>query len=129
MVGNPTTPADEADVNLLVSAKDVRNRGDLSDYAGTLEARPAFRITDRDNTPSPGGPGPATVSDTVLAFTVPCTPTASASVGSTCFVRTSVEALVAGAVKERRRAIWALGQVVVNDGDGAPFLKQGVFVP
>jgi WD40-like Beta Propeller Repeat len=129
VVGNPATPADEADVNLLLSAKDVRNRGDLSDYAGALEARPTLRITDRDNTPHPGGPGPATVSDTTLPFSVPCAPTGDAAVGSTCAVATSVEALVAGAVKEGRRAVWELAQVVVNDGSGAPFLRQGVFVP
>jgi hypothetical protein len=129
VVGNPATPADEADVNLLVTAKDVRNRGDLSDYAGALEARPTLRITDRDNTPHPGGPGPATVADTTLPFAVPCAPTADTSVGSTCVAATTAEALVPGAVKEGRRSILELGQVVLNDGNGAAFLREGVFVP
>jgi hypothetical protein len=33
-----------------------------------------------------------------------------------------------GAVTERRRAIWALGQVEVRGPDG-PFLRQGLFAP
>jgi Tol biopolymer transport system component len=129
VVGNPGTPADEADVNLLVSVKDVRNQADLSDYAGSLDARPTFRVTDRDNTPAPGGPSAATMVDTAVPFSVPCAATADTSVGSTCVTATSVEALTPGAVKEGTRAIWELVQVTVNDGNGAAFLRPGAFVP
>ena len=36
LVGNPATPADEADVAVTVSLTDVRNQGDLTDYTGEL---------------------------------------------------------------------------------------------
>jgi len=65
--------------------------------------------------------------------------TADATVGSSCSVTTSADAVTgAGAVVEGRRAIWRLGQVRVNDGgaDGLVsttpntlFAVQGVFVP
>ena len=58
--------------------------------------------------------------------------------GSTCAVSTSLEAIVPGAVKEGKRAVWQMGQIQVYDGgaDGNPatgpntlFARQGVFVP
>jgi hypothetical protein len=70
---------------------------------------------------------------------VPCTATAAnTAIGSSCTLNTTVDALVPGTIKEGRRAMWALGQVRVNDGgpDGVVsttpntlFLVQGVFVP
>ena len=72
-------------------------------------------------------------------MTVPCTATGDTTVGSTCSLTTTADAVVgAGAVKESRRSIWQLGQVQVNDGgaDGVVsttpntlFAVQGVFVP
>jgi hypothetical protein len=127
--GNPVTPADEADVRLQVSVDDVRIRADLDDYAGALEALPGLRITDRDNTPNPGGPGPGTVTDLAFGFDVPCTTTADSGVGSTCAVVTTADSVLAGTVKEQKRTIWELDGFEVRDGDGAPFLGQGLFVP
>ncbi len=152
MVGNPATPADEADVTLSVSGSDVRCDGSnppatcgapnvvsgIPDYTGELEAVLFLRITDKDNTPAPSGPGAATVEDFDLHVSVPCTGTASTSAGSTCTATTSVDALVPGAVKEGKRAIWELDRVHVRDGgsDGDAdttgnrvFLRPGVFVP
>ena len=70
---------------------------------------------------------------------MPCTATGDTTVGSTCSVNTTADAvLVPGAVKEGRRSIWQLGQVQVFDGgsDGVVstnpntlFAVQGVFVP
>ena len=54
-------PPDDAEVGLHASITDVRNASDLSDHTGSLEARFGLRITDRSNTPYPGGPGPGTV--------------------------------------------------------------------
>src|SRR6185436_18249445 len=136
--GNPATPADEADVNLLVSAKDVRLRSDLSDYGGELEARPTIQITDRNSAPHAGAPGPVTVPPFTLSFPVACAPTPDPSVGSSCSVSTSADAVRPGAVKEGQRAIWQLSQMQLFDGgpDGIAstmnnrlFLLQGVFVP
>jgi WD40-like Beta Propeller Repeat len=124
----PSTPADEADARLDLSVTDVRQASDLADYAGALEARPVIRITDRDNTPSPGGPGAATVTDVPFPYPVPCTPTATAP-GSTCQTATSANAVAPGAVVGGRRTIWQLQGFEVRDADGGRFLTQGLFVP
>jgi hypothetical protein len=131
-------PGPNADVRLDVSVSDVRVKADLSDYAGELRADASLRITDKDNTPNPGGPGPGTGSDTRFPFTVPCAATSDATVGSTCSVSTSANAVVPNSVVAGQRAIWQLGAVQVYDGGasgvaGAPdatlFMDQGIFVP
>jgi hypothetical protein len=135
--GNPATTAD---VKIAASMSDIRNKSDLSDYAGELQVVSVLRISDRDNTPNPGGPGPATVVDTPLSVTVPCTPTPAAPHdGSLCAVSTSANAIASGTVKEGKRAIWGMDQVLAYDGgqdglaathDGETvFLDQGLFVP
>lgn len=67
-----------------------------------------------------------------------CVATASATVGGSCSLTSSFNALVPGGVVERDRAIWQLGQVEVLDGgaDGVAsttpntvFARQGIFVP
>jgi hypothetical protein len=59
-------------------------------------------------------------------------------VGGTCSADTTFDAIVPGAVRELKRAIWQLDQVTVDDGgaDGdaqtgpnTQFAKQGVFIP
>jgi hypothetical protein len=133
--GDPATPADEADVALNLSASDVRLASDLSDYTGTLSAEPTLRVTDKDNTPHPGGSGPGTVTDFTLPFPAPCVATADTTVGATCTASTSVEELAPGAVKEKMRAIWQLERFEVGDGGpqaspvNRPFLVPGLFVP
>jgi len=92
-------------------------------------------MTDRNNGPTETG----TTQDTPFRVTVPCGGTASTSIGSTCSVDTTVEAVMgAGAITEIKRSIWQLGQVRINDGgpDGVVsttpntmFAVQGVFVP
>jgi Tol biopolymer transport system component len=126
---NPSTPADEADVRIRSSVTDVRMASDLTDYTGLLQAWPSIRITDRDNTPSPGGPGAATGSDLTFPFSLPCAATASTSVGSTCEATTSAEAVLPGSITGGRRAIWQVGAFEVRDDNGAPFLRQGLFIP
>jgi hypothetical protein len=130
--GNSSTTADEADVKLKLSALDVR-KTDLSDYTGQLKATAAVRITDRDNGPAELGTG-----DTTYSFTVPCASTVSTTIGSTCSIDTTSDALVANTIKEGTRAVWQLGKVDVLDGgaDGVAstdpntrFLTQGYFVP
>jgi WD40 repeat protein len=127
--GNPATTADEADVRLFVNVRDVRRRSDLSDFPGTLEGRLGLRITDRDNTPHPGGPGAGTVTEVPFPFAVPCAVTADATLGSSCAVHTTADAVLAGTAREGGKAIWALSQFEVRDTAGAPFLVQGLFVP
>jgi hypothetical protein len=140
-VGNPVTPADEADVNVTVRATDIRETGDLSDYAGELQAQVSVRITDRNNTVlAPIFPynEPATVEDTPLSVTVPCATTANTAVGSTCSVATTMDTIVPGTVTEGDRSVWAFDRVRLMDGgpdgdaetaDNSLFATQGVFVP
>ena len=132
IVGNPSTPADEADVRLSVNVGDVRLAANLADYTGDLDGTVVLKVTDR------GGGVPVTTQEFPFRFAVPCSATTSSSVGSTCLLATTADALIPGAVKETQRSIWELGQVQVNDGgpDGnaatepnAPFARQGLFVP
>jgi TolB protein len=139
VVGDPVSPADEADITIAVSIADVYRRGSLADYVGELRARTPLRLSDRDNTPHPGGPGAGTVIDIEFAFNVPCASTADTAVGGTCALTTTSDTLVPGMAKEGRRSIWGLGQVRLDDGgadsdadtpgDNTPFMKQGIFVP
>ena len=135
ILGNPGTSADEADVRVTAQITDVRKRSDLTDYTGQLQLDTTIRVIDRNNGPTETGVG----QDTPFRVTIPCTATGSATVGSTCAVNTTVDAVLgAGAIKETMRTIWQLGQVRVNDGgaDGVVsttpntlFAVQGLFVP
>ncbi len=136
IVGDPSTPQNEADVQVSVSMTDVRLRSDLSDYAGELQVNPTVRITDRNDVAT--GTDRATTQDTPFPITTPCAATASSSVGATCSLTSSFNAILPGAVVERRRAIWQLGSIDVLDGgsDGvaatgpnALFARPGVFIP
>jgi hypothetical protein len=140
LIGDPATSADEADVRLRAFDADVRRASDLADYSGELQLRVGLRITERDGpTPAGGGPAPVTQQDVSLSFTVPCIPTADASVGATCSTATTADALAPGVVIERRRASWELRHVQMLDGgpDGDAetvagnevFQVPGVFIP
>ena len=136
--GNPATPADEADVKLVTKVKDVLRRSNLTDYAGELRVELGVRVTDKNNTPHPGGTGPGTGSFT-LSWTIPCRKTSVTTRGGDCVLGTTADALVPGLVKENARAIWQLDQVRILDGgadsdadtaaDNMLFAVQGVFVP
>jgi len=135
-VGNPVTPADEADVRMHVSVNDVRRAAGLSDYAGDLQAVANVRITDRRNGTELDEP--ATAVDIPLRATVPCTETASDATGGSCSLTSSFDAVLPGTVPEGARSVWELGALEVLDGgpDGdsgtqpnAVFARQGLFVP
>ena len=156
VAGDTATPGDQADVSIEASVTDVRcgatsaacPGGAGSDYAGKLLTTPgALRITDRLNTP-PGPDGVPGTGEGQLQIPFDCTPTASPATGSTCGLSTTIDALLPGAVREGKRAIWELGQIHVRDagpngtgyespacppacgdGDETLFLRQGLFVP
>jgi predicted NUDIX family NTP pyrophosphohydrolase len=136
LLGDPATPADEADVKLNMSMTDVREQATLDDYTGELWTAVNVRLTDRLNVaPST----PQTVSDFEFGFAVPCAATVDSAIGSTCSLDTTADAILPGAVPERGRTIWELGQTRVQDGgedgqgattaDNTLFLAQGIFVP
>ena len=137
LLGNASTPADEADLRITTSLSDVRNAADLSDYTGELSAVLNVRLTDRQA----GGVSdePQTSQDFPFRLPVPCTTTAVTTIGSTCASTTTAETVAPGAIPEGKRSIWALGGVSVSDGgpDGdadtiagnSLFMTQGIFVP
>jgi hypothetical protein len=133
---------DDSDVQITGSVTDVRclagtvpctvaNTQDGQDYAGELRVDLVLRITDRD--------GPGTVEDIPFPAEMTCAATTSTSIGGTCALATSADALVPGSAPERQRSVWEVGQVQVSDGgpDGdvatpagnATFLRQGVVSP
>ena len=135
--GDPATPADEADVIFVVELSDVRESPTLADYTGELEAKVGLRITDALNGPETTQAG--TLTDQALRAAVPCAVTVSVQVGSRCELSTTLDALVPGVAVERGRAIWEMGQVIVNDGgsdgdadtsgDNTVFARPGIFIP
>jgi glucose/arabinose dehydrogenase len=135
--GNSGTPEDEADVQLRLSATDVRNKTNLSDYPGELQATAQIRITDRSNGAS--FTEPATVTDLPLSFTAPCSATPGpADIGSSCAAATTADAVLPGAAVEGKRGNWEVAGVQVLDGgaDGqvstgpnTVFARQGIFIP
>jgi hypothetical protein len=136
VTGNPATEQNEADVQVGVSITDVRRQGTLADYTGELQVNAGLRITDRLN--SPAGTSPATTEDTSFPVTTLCTSTESTTIGSSCTLSSSFNAIVPGAIVEGKRAIWQLGQVEVFDGGADDlaatgpnglFARQGIFVP
>jgi hypothetical protein len=136
IVGNPSTPADEADVRLTTAISDVRVAPTLVDYTGQLQAAISVQITDRLSGSAPQDP--ATVQAFTFKWAIPCTATVATNVGSSCALDTTADAILPGAVPESARSIWELGQVRVFDGgsDGIAstdpntlFAVQGVLVP
>jgi Tol biopolymer transport system component len=127
------------DVRIELEVADVYDRSTLADYAGELRLHSLLRITDKRNTPHPGGPGAGTVTDTILGATAPCTATADPNQGASCVVSTTANALAPGTVSSGARTVWGLGQTRVDDGgadgdadtpgDNTLFMVQGVFVP
>jgi N-acetylmuramoyl-L-alanine amidase len=136
IAGDRSTPADEADIRVAGVVTDVRNKVDLSDYAGELAAKLTLRVT--DGLSGASGTDPATVTDVPFRIAIQCAAT-STSAGGTCSIATTADAILPGAVPEGRRSVWGLGQVEVLDGgpDGVastsagntPFADQGVFIP
>jgi hypothetical protein len=155
IAGDATTPLDEADVAIDVSLTDVRCAitspacpdGPTSDYTGRLLLiNPPLQVTDKDGQPATAGQGAATG---LTNFPVPfdCAPTAVTTIGSSCSISTTADAVLPNVIKEGHRAIWESGPVHVRDagpngtgfgagcpptcgdGDETLFLRQGIFVP
>ena len=142
--GVPATEANEADIDLITSITDVRNHPLLTDYTGSVMVETSIQITDNQN--SAEQPEPGTVQSIPFRFGVPCTATVSTTIGSTCSLSTTANALYPGAIVEIKRTMWELGQATVKDagpngtgvsacpptcgdGDETTFMRQGIFVP
>lgn len=141
ILGNPSTPADEADLGITLSISDVRNKSNLTDYAGQLELRFDLERTDKRNrlTGSSGYVLGGTTTTSPYSVTVGCNPTpADSTVGSTCSIATTADALATNTIAEGKRTIWQAENVEVVDGgaDGNPntsgntlFAEAGNFIP
>jgi plastocyanin len=123
------------DVRFSASITDVRNKSGLTDYAGELQGKLPLQITDKMNGPSLTEPA---TGNTTLSFVIPCAANGVTTVGSTCSVVTTVNAIAPGAVVSGARAIWEVQNVQVFDGgsDGVAstagntlFADQAVFTP
>ena len=149
-----TTVGDQLDGQITVSLTDVRcqgtsggcSNGPLSDYTGNLRALTQFRVTDKNNGPTGVGPSAnATTQDLPLGFYVPCNTTPATTVGATCAVTTSIDAILGGntAIAEGKRAIWQMigsgadisffdggaDGVAQTLGDNTLFATAGLFFP
>jgi secretory lipase len=136
---NPINPGngDQDDVQITTSLTDVRNKSDLSDTTGELQAVLGLRVTDRYNGATLNDP--ATVTDTPLSFALPCSATTGPEGGS-CNLTTTADAVMSGELaREGQRAVWELSQVEVYDGgsdgdadttgDNTLFAMPGAFAP
>ena len=116
-------------------------KSDLSDYTAAPAPTPTshnrtsttVRALYRSRSATP--PPPLTSS---FPVTIPCSATGPTTVGSSCSVATTANAVLAGVVGESRRTIWQLDRIQVFDGgadevastgDNALFKTQAVFVP
>jgi hypothetical protein len=135
--GNLATPVDEADNAVTVSISDVRRQQNLADYTGELRFRTSLRITDKQN--GTAGTAGGTVQDFAFAFVIPCTATASTTVGSNCNLTTSLDTLTPGMVREGKRTVTHMSDILVYDGgadsdgdtqgDNTLFAWEGIFTP
>jgi hypothetical protein len=156
VLGDTSTPENEADIGMEVNITDVRCREpeeacsippgqsghEFSDYEGSLRAFADDQRTDHRN----GATAPATAlgDDLLFNFDVPCSPTNNDStVGSTCSATTTANTLIPGQIVEKQRNVVELRGLEIWDGgaDGNPdtqpsdgssselFEVQGVFVP
>jgi dipeptidyl aminopeptidase/acylaminoacyl peptidase len=138
VLGDPSTPANDADLNIALSITDVRKQSDLSDYGGGMTFSASVRATDKRNAPNSGFTRSGTSIDVPFVVDVACAMTADTSVGSTCAVDTTANSLVPDAILESKRSVWQLSDIEVFDGgsDGVSstypntlFETEGVFIP
>jgi hypothetical protein len=138
VVGNLSTPADEADITINSRATQIRKRSDQTAYTGRAILDAVIRLTDMGNGAS--GLDSATVQDKELALPANCTT-------GTCTMNTSVDALVPGLVKEGKQMIFRTLSLGYKDagpdgnigvaacgpncgtGDEKVFLREAVFEP
>jgi serine protease AprX len=145
--GNAATAADEADIDITVSATDVLRTADGTDFTGQLPVQATLRITDRANGYFENEA--ATATDVPFSAPVNCVATANPNAGGTCSLSTSADTLVPGVAKEGKRAVISALSVALLDrgpddtiapgsgtcpptcgsGDEQPFLTEGLFTP
>jgi hypothetical protein len=145
--GDPGTTADEADINIVAIATDVR-KSDGTDYTGKVILTTTLRITDFSNGFS--GSETGTVQDTQFSVPINCSGTpADSGIGSNCAVTTTADALVPNFPMEGKRSVVSAFTTKLLDagadgsitppsgscpptcgsGDEKTYLVQGIFAP
>jgi hypothetical protein len=144
------------DVKLTGTATDIRCRAgttagcgsantdnaSVPDYAGEVEGNATIRITDHFNGPvgGTGGTEAATVQDLPFPVTIPCANTADTTIGGTCTINSSANAVVPGAVQDAKRALVEVQNLIYFDGgadglaataapDNTLVATQGIWIP
>ena len=151
---HPGSP-DEGNILIDLALNDVRcvptgtrcgtaNTSGPADYSGEMGFSFTFRLTDHWNATAPGGgTDAATVQDFALdlagTWPWPCVQSGSTSIGSTCNLTTTRNAIVPGAWSPGKREIWELQAVRIYDGgadgdgdttaDNTVFARPGLFIP
>src|SRR3954452_2532606 len=126
VMGAPGPPQD-SDIFTAVRFTDVRckagvdsavcngfNEVDGPEYWGQIQVTIISRITDPYNGPSLTEA--ATMVDIPFPVNTPCGNTTDFTVGGTCSVATTFNAIVPGAIKDTTRTTWEVGQIQVSDG-------------
>ena len=147
LLGNPGTPADEADVRVNVSTTDVRRASDGTDYPGNLIFSLALRVSDRGTGTSEALSG--TVGDLDISLPIACSTTGDTTTGSICSISTTMDTLVPNFAREGKRSTMATRSLKVLDagvdatitppsgscpptcgsGDEKTFVESGLFTP
>jgi hypothetical protein len=142
---------DQDDMGIDIGLNDVRcvptgarcggaNASGPADYSGKARFSFTVRLTDHENAIAPGGGiDPGTVQDFALEHSWACVQSGSTSIGSTCNLDTTLQALILGAGDGDRRMVWALDDVRISDGgadgegdttaDNTVFARPGIFIP
>jgi hypothetical protein len=142
-------PPEDSDVLINSSISDVRckpatsvtvcgttNGADGPDYSGELQGNALIRITDHYNGASLTDA--ATVTDIPFPVNGTCAATTSTTTGGQCDTHTSANGVLAGSVKDTKRAVVEIQQLQVSDGgadgvvattDNTLFEVQGIFIP
>jgi Tol biopolymer transport system component len=140
--GDPTTPADEADYGYFVNLTDVRTGSAVgADYTPnpsgpdvTLAAR--WRVTDTRNGSS--NTESATSLDYEFAVPIDLFPSDDTNAGSECYVASSLEAIVPGAIQEGKNTVVNIFRILMRDSgadgirgnaDDRQFAQQGSYIP
>jgi hypothetical protein len=112
------------------------NTADGPDYSGELQGNATIRISDHYN--GPGLNEAATVVDIPFPVNGTCANTTSTSIGGTCGVNTTANAVVPGSVKDTQRGIVEISQLQIFDGgqdglvsspDNTLYSVEGIFIP
>ena len=135
----PCGPLTRPDVKLASQITDARSGSptgpDYADPSSTSDLTEVLtlRITDSDSID-----GAATLVEQPFSIPMDCATTSDPTIGSTCSLNTSANALLPNVVRSGKAAVWQIGQVEVMDrgqdgiagnSDDKVFEVQGVFVP